>query len=365
MRHIPGALLRGPDRGRRDVAGQQAVAAPGEHLGQHADGAAGLEGAAVPPRRELGQADRVLAPLIPAVLESPRVRGGLVHRVEVARPQRAGSHRSAHRSSTSCALVKCATIPGGSTGSSRGPAAGQLAGEGLDGRTLPGCDAGGQRYPARTRPGDTRVSRLGPVPHPDRVAQHGPAVRRARPARRAARGLVIGVRVLVPRREADVETGAQLAQQAAELVLVSGDRGVGEPQPDHFGLLGTQQAQRSRRLRGPGQRDHGRIGIRMRGLPVGDRDQPQPRSGRGQDGHRPADAEYLIVGMRRDHGDARPGRRVGHRQLPQLRPRGPRLLPGAGRVDAVDDAPGHHVAPWLATRLPSWARSRSAWCWRR
>ena len=214
MRHIPGAPLRGPDRGRRDVAGQQAVAAPGEHLGQHADGAAGLEGAAIPPRRELREADRVLAPLIPAVLESPRVRRGLVHRVEVARPQRTGGYRSGHRSSTSWSLVKCATIPGGSTGPSGGPAAGQLAGEGLDGRTLPGRDAGGQRYPARARPGDARVSRLGPVPHPDRVAQYGPAVRRGRPPGRAARGLVIGVRILLPRREADVETGAQLAQAA-------------------------------------------------------------------------------------------------------------------------------------------------------
>ena len=43
MGQIPGAPLGGLDRGRSDVARQQAVAAPGEHLGQHADGAAGLK----------------------------------------------------------------------------------------------------------------------------------------------------------------------------------------------------------------------------------------------------------------------------------------------------------------------------------
>ena len=50
----------------------------------------GFEGAAVPSRREQREADRVLAPLIPAVLEAPRVRGRLVHGVEVARPNVTG-----------------------------------------------------------------------------------------------------------------------------------------------------------------------------------------------------------------------------------------------------------------------------------
>ena len=128
----------------------------------------------------------------------------------------------------------------------RGPAAGKLAGEGADGRSLPRGDAGGQRYPARPVPGNPRVSRLGPVPHPDRVAQQGPAVSRARLACRAARGLVIGVRVPFPRRETYLEPSAQLAQETSEIVLMGGDRGVGQPQPEHFGPAGAQQAEGGR-----------------------------------------------------------------------------------------------------------------------
>ena len=104
---------RRPDRGLGDVARQQAVAAPGEHRGEHADGAARLEGVPVPAFGELREADRVLALLVPAVLESPRVAGRLVHGVEVVRWQGDGRGQL---SSTSCGRVKCATMPAGSTG---------------------------------------------------------------------------------------------------------------------------------------------------------------------------------------------------------------------------------------------------------
>ena len=113
MGQVLGAPGRGLGGSRGDVAGQHLVAARGEHPGEDPDGAAGFESAAVPGGREQRQADRVLALLVPAVLEAPRVGRGLVHGVEIARRH---GHRGRHRSSTSSGRVKCATIPGGSTG---------------------------------------------------------------------------------------------------------------------------------------------------------------------------------------------------------------------------------------------------------
>ena len=263
LRHVRGAPRRGPDRGRGEVAGQQAVAAPGEHLGQHADRAARLEGAAIPARRELREADRVLAPLIPAVLEPPRVAGGLVHGVEVAAPG-AGGDRGGHRSSTSCAPGEMGHDPGRQYRSGRGPAAGELAGEGLDGRTLPGRDAGGSGIWHARCQGTRGSAWLGPVPHPDRVAQHGPA---AAAAARRPRGPRPRDRRAHP---APTARGRRRNRRTAragggQLVLAGGHRGVGEPQPDHFGLLGAQHARerrptprsgsaRSRQDRNPGAR---------------------------------------------------------------------------------------------------------------
>ena len=208
VRQVPGAPGGGVHRGRGDIARQQRVAAPGEQVSEHADGAAGLEGAAVPGRRELRQADRVFALLVPAVLEAPGIARGLVHGIEVARSEGDGSRQ---RSSTSCSRVKCATMPGGSTGPRR-PPVGELAGERADSRPLAGRDLGRERDPAGPLPRDPPVTGLRPVPHPDRVAQHLLGRLPGCPAGGTARGLVVGVGVRFPRREADPESGAQLAQ---------------------------------------------------------------------------------------------------------------------------------------------------------
>src|SRR5205823_526817 len=113
VRQILGPAGCGADRGGGDVAGQERVAARGEQAGEHSDGAPGLECAVVPGDRELGQADRVLALFVPAVLELPRVGRGLIHGIEIGRRK---GYWKGHRSSTSWSLVKCATMPGGSTG---------------------------------------------------------------------------------------------------------------------------------------------------------------------------------------------------------------------------------------------------------
>ena len=52
VRQVAGAPGGGADRGLGDVVRQERVAAPGEHLGEHADGAPGLEGPAVPGGQE-------------------------------------------------------------------------------------------------------------------------------------------------------------------------------------------------------------------------------------------------------------------------------------------------------------------------
>ena len=103
IRQVLGAPGGGADRCPGQVARQERVAAPGEHPGEHADGAPGLERPAVPGRRELGQADRVLALFVPALLEAPRIDCGLVHGVEVACWE---GDRGRQRSNTSCGRVK-------------------------------------------------------------------------------------------------------------------------------------------------------------------------------------------------------------------------------------------------------------------
>ena len=60
------------------------------------------------------------------------------------------------------------------------------------------------------------------------------------------------------------------------------------------------------------------------------------------------------------HHDGRPRPRIGLGQLPQLRPQVPGALPGARLVDEVGLA--YHAAPAWAARVPSSARSPSAWC---
>ena len=158
---FPGPAGRGRDRGGGEVARQQGAAARGEHPGEHADGTARLEGGAVPFGREQGQADRVLAPLIPAVLEPPRVGRRGVHAVEVARAE--GHRCGSHRSSTSPGRVKWATIPAGSTGPRIRPAIDELAGEDADGVALAGRGPGRQPHLAGPVPGNAAV---GPWPGP-------------------------------------------------------------------------------------------------------------------------------------------------------------------------------------------------------
>ena len=55
-------------------------------------------------------------------------------------------------------------------------------------------------------------------------------------------------------------------------------------------------------------------------LAVGNRDQAKPRSGGGQQGHRPADAQNLVVRVSGHDHDTRPGAQAGEVQMPQLQP---------------------------------------------
>ena len=179
------------------------------------------------------RADRVLALLVPAVLESPRVARRLVHGVEVVPWQ--GDRRGQLRS-TSCGRVKCATKPPGSTGPAPAPrSVSWLPKASMADRFL-AVTWRRQRYLAGPPPGNPRVGWYRPVPHPDRIAQHG----QARAPRGAARCLVIGVCIPVPRREAHLESSALLAQDGGQFTLAGGESGIGEPQPDHFGTSRAQ-----------------------------------------------------------------------------------------------------------------------------
>ena len=111
-------------------------------------------------------------------------------------------------------------MPGGSTGPG-GLAVGELADERVDSRSLPGRDLGGERDPAGLVPGNPQVTGFRPVPHPDRIGQHILAGLAGRPPRRPAGGLVVGVSVCFPGREADLESGALLAQDGRQLVFAS------------------------------------------------------------------------------------------------------------------------------------------------
>jgi hypothetical protein len=64
---------------RDGVAGEQPVAAAGEHRGEHPDRAARLKGGGVALRGQQGDGDRVLACLVPAV-SSPYGSGEAAYR---------------------------------------------------------------------------------------------------------------------------------------------------------------------------------------------------------------------------------------------------------------------------------------------
>ena len=210
----------------------------------------------------------------------------------------------------------------------------------------------------------------GPVPGPHRVAQGARDGLAGRPAGR----LVIGVDVTVPGGQAGAEPGRQRAQPRGQFRFVPGDPGVRQPEPDHLGRLRAEQAQRGGRLGGSARREPARVGAaRMGGLPVGHRDQPQPGPGRGQQAQGAARAEHLVVGVGGHHHDAAPPGRVRGRQRGQPGPGPPVRLGRARRLDRVGRGPAgrphggrrHHAVPRSAASEPSWARSRSACCWRR
>ena len=96
---------------------------------------------------------------------------------------------------------------------------------------------------------------------------------------------------------------ANPAVRSARRAVISPSRaaqaGIGEPEPDDLHRLAAPRTRRAAAVSScapPGQR--GRLGeARMGRFAIGDRDQPQPGARRGQDGHGPAHAEHLIVGM--------------------------------------------------------------------
>jgi len=255
----------------------------------------------------------------------------------------------------------------------------ELAGEAVDGCALAPGGPGRQRHPDRSLPGHPRVTRMGPVPRPDRIGQQPGARGRARPARGAPRSLVVGVQVPVPRRQAHLETGYELAERLAYLRFPAAHAGVGYPQPHDLGR-GAEAAQRRGRLRRalfgqlPGRHlVHAGVG----GLAVGDGHQPQPDAGGGQHGQQTADAEHLVVRVRGYDHDTRPSAGVEHGELVQQAPGSPLLLRGTWRVDRIGlgvtpvigpvigtvcRALGrrHQPLPSRATRRPSSSRSRSA-----
>ena len=122
--------------------------------------------------------------------------------------------------------------------------------------------------------------------------------------------------VCFPRRQADPESGALLAQHRGQLLLACGQARVGKPEPGHLDVVRTEQIKRGGRFRGTGPRDDRGISAGVRRLTIGDRDQPHPHAGGGQDSYGPPDPEDLIVGMGCHHHDAWPGPRVGRRQVP-------------------------------------------------
>ena len=356
MRHIPGALRARPGprppRCRRPAGGRSAgraswSARPTEQPGSKARR-----------YRRAGSCARLTAYLRRSYQRcwNPHgSRGGRVHRVEVAQRAEELPERSPQQH-----LLRPGEMrhdPGRQHGPARGPAVGAA------GWRRPGWPnaswprRGGQRYPARTRPGHPRVSRA----WPSATSRSGSSARSGRPPRPP--GAPRGPRPRDRRARPDpTAPGRRRNRRTAragggELVLAGGHPGVGEPQPDHFGVLGAQHG----RARRPTPRSASApiaagSASGMRRLAVGDRDQAQPRSGRGQDGHRPADAEHLVVGMGRDDQRRSPrpaGRPPAAAAAPATSPTPP---PGcrAGRCGSAQPAPR------LTTWCRRWPRARRA-----
>ena len=200
--------------------------------GEHADGAARLEGGAIPLRREHRQADRVLTPLVPAVLEPPRVGRGLVHAVEVSHAEGLGRWSSQQHLSDPGEMGH---DPGGEhrSGVRRGRSSSWLAEHADRRRACVPAGPGGQS-PGRPVPGHARIAGLWPsaTSRSDRSAPR-PGARRPLAAPHGLRALV-GMGVRPPGRQAPPNPAHCSRSTADSLLLqaarpVSGIRSLNHP----------------------------------------------------------------------------------------------------------------------------------------
>lgn len=151
---------------------------------------------------------------------------------------------------------------------------------------------------------------------------------------------MVGVHVVLPRRQADVEAGRQLAQGRGELRFEAVQPGVGQAEPDHLGRAGAKLAQRCRAFGAAAHHELAGIGLTaMRGLAIGHGYQPDPDANGGQQAEDSPGTKDLVVGVRRDHHHAGRAAQAAGRQLRQARPRPPGVLPGPGRIYRVHSAP--------------------------
>ena len=246
-------------------------------------------------------------------------------------------------------------------GAQPGPAVGELAGEGPRWPTASGPRRRRAAVPGRPGARAPAGRRPGPVPHPDRVAQHGPAVGRAPPgARRGPRPRDRRARPLPTAR------GTPRTRRTAR----AGGRRV-RPRGRRPRCRGAPAGSPRRPGRPAGRRAAADSAVRVRPMTAGSAPgcDASPSVTAISRSRTPAAARIAIVPpapRTSSSGWAAITATLGQAEgsadgrLPEIRPRAPGFLRGAGPVDPVRREPGHHVTPRLVTSAPSSARLRSA-----
>ena len=335
-------VLGGRDRAVDRVAGQQAGAAGRQPRGEHPDRAARLERGAVALPGQQGDAERVLARLVPAVRQPVGIGGGGIAFTEVPRIHRHGSR-------TSIARVKWAIMAGVSTGPRPPPLSSVWLAKQRDRRALHRGRARRQRNPQRLVPGHPGIGGGGPVPHPDGVAAaaRGAARRAARPAASwsGCRSPSHGARHTSKPAISGASAAASSSSRPASPASGSPSRITSAvPAPRARSAAAVSAVRR--------RCQHGRVGVApVRALAVGDRHQPQPCARRGEHRYQAAGAEYLVVRVSGHHHGACHAEqglstwRRAARSAAARQPRCPRLCPA--RRSGCGTAAGR-----LTTRLP-------------